>query len=144
MKYQSGRSGRVFVVKFDDGENPLEDLTELAKKENIHAGVFWIIGGLKEGRFVVGPENDELPPVPMWREIVGNNEILGIGTIFWFKDEPKVHLHGVYGREDVVKMGCLRYNPQVFFILEAIVMEILDVTVTRQLDKKSNMVLLKL
>lgn len=143
MKYQSGRNGRVFVVKFDDGENPLEELTELAKREKIHAGVFWLIGGLKEGRFVVGPEKDELPPVPMWREIVGNNEILGIGTIFLFKNEPKVHLHGVYGREDVVKMGCLRDNPRVFLILEAILMEILDVTVTRQLDEKSNMVLLK-
>lgn len=144
MKYQTGRSGRVFVVKFDDGENPLEELTELAKKEKINAAVFWIIGGLKKGRFVAGPKNNELPPIPLWREIVGNNEILGIGTIFWFKDEPKVHLHGVFGRQDIVKMGCLREDPQVFLILEAIVMEILDVTVTRQLDEKSNMVLLKI
>ncbi|MEJ5226683.1 DUF296 domain-containing protein [Thermodesulfovibrio sp.] len=144
MRYQSGRVGRVFVIKFEDGENPLEKLTELAKQEKVYSAIFWIVGGLKAGRFVVGPEGDELPPIPIWREIRGNNETLGIGTIFWFKDEPKAHLHGVYGREDLVKMGCLRENPEVFLILEAVLMEILDIKANRELDEKSKMTLLRI
>lgn len=143
MKYQVGKAGRVFVVKFEDGENPLEELIDLAKKEIIYSGIFWLLGGLKGGKFVVGPKSSELPPIPIWREIIGNNEILGIGTIFPYNDEPRIHLHGVYGREDSVKMGCLRDDPQVFLVLEAIVMELLEVEVKRELDEKSNMVLLK-
>ncbi len=143
MQYQKGQTGRVFIVKFEDKENPLQEITELAKKENIRSAIFWLIGGLKGGRFVVGPKTDELPPEPIWREISDNNEILGIGTIFWHKDEPKIHIHGVYTREDNVKMGCLREKAEVFLILEAVIMEIIDVNVTRELDERSKMVLLK-
>ncbi|GAQ93933.1 predicted DNA-binding protein with PD1-like DNA-binding motif [Thermodesulfovibrio aggregans] len=144
MRYQKGNTGRVFIAKFEDGENPLSELIEMAKKEKIFSAVFWLIGGLKNGRFVVGPESDALPPVPIWREIKGNHEIVGIGTIFWYKDEPKIHLHGVYGREDSVKMGCLRENPEVFLIVEAVIMEIIDVNVARDFDEKSKMILLNI
>jgi len=144
MKYTAGKTGRIFVAKFEDGENPLAELTDIAKKENIRSAVFWLVGGLKEGKFVVGPESDDLPPVPIWRELKGNNEIIGIGTIFWHKDEPKIHLHGVYGREDSVKMGCMRENPKVFLILEAVIMEVVDVNVKRELDEKSKMILLNI
>ncbi len=143
MQYQKGQTGRVFIVKFEDKENPLQEITELAKKENIRSAIFWLIGGLKGGRFVVGPKTDELPPEPIWREISDNNEILGIGTIFWHKDEPKIHIHGVYTREYNVKMGFLREKAEVFLILEAVIMEIIDVNVTRELDERSKMVLLK-
>lgn len=144
MKYESGRTGRVFIAKFEDGENPLKELSELAKKEEIKAAVFWLIGGLKGGRFVVGPEDETLPPKPIWREIVGNNEIVATGTIFWYGDEPRIHMHGVYGREDSVKMGCLREDSKVFLVLEAIVLEIVNVGAKRELDEKSGMVLLKI
>lgn len=144
MNYQAGKVGRIFIVRLDDGEDPLEKLTELSRKEKISSAVFWLLGGLKRGRFVVGPEDDQLPPKPLWREILGNNEVVGIGTIFLFGDEPKLHLHGVYGREGNVGMGCLRENPKVFLVLEAIVMEIVDVKAERHLDEKSGLALLKL
>ncbi len=144
MKYQVGKTARVFVAKFEDKEDPLSKLIELAKEENILSAVFWLIGGLKEGKFVVGPQTDDLPPVPIWRELKENNEIVGIGTIFWHKEEPKIHLHGVYGREDSVKMGCMRENPRVFLILEAVIMEIVNINVTREVDEKSKMILLNM
>lgn len=144
MKYEVGRTGRVFVAKFEDGENPLKEITEFAKKEEVRSAIFWLIGGLKGGRFVVGPEDDGLPPKPLWREISGNNEIVATGTIFWYGDEPKVHMHGVYGREDIVKMGCLREESKVFLVLEAIIMELIDIKAKRELDEKSKMVLLKI
>lgn len=144
MKYQSGKVGRIFVVRFEHEENPIQGLTQISKKENICSAVFWLIGGLNAGRFVVGPENDDFPPVPIWREIYGNNEILGTGTIFWYNEEPKIHLHGIYSREDTVRMGCLRDNPKVFLVLEAVIMEIIDINARREFDEKSEMVLLKL
>jgi len=144
MKYQSGNAGRIFITRFEDGEDPLKELREFARKEDIKSAIFWLIGGLKEGRFVSGPESDELPPVPIWRELHGNHEIIAIGTIFWYKDDPKIHLHGVYGREDSVKMGCMRDAPEVFLVLEAVVMEIINVKIIRDFDEKSEMILLKI
>ena len=35
MEYQTGSIGRVFVIRFDDGENFIEEFTALLKKENI-------------------------------------------------------------------------------------------------------------
>ncbi|MDI6801300.1 MAG: DNA-binding protein [Thermodesulfovibrionales bacterium] len=144
MNYQVGEVGRTIIIRFEDGDNILHGLTEIAKKEDIRAGVFYLVGGMKAGRFVVGPEKEEIPPVPVWRELKESHEILGLGTIFWQGDEPKMHLHGAYGKRDSVKMGCMRENAETFLVLEAIIMEIKGVNAVRELDPVSKMVLLKI
>jgi len=144
MRYQAGSIGRVFVARFDDGEDFLAAISGLARKENIRAGVFHLVGGAKKGRIVVGPKGDEMPPEPMWQEIEGNNEIMGIGTIFWTDSEPKAHLHMAVGRGDKVRVGCLRHDARTFLVLEAIVMEITGVEAKRELDPASGLALLKL
>lgn len=143
MNYQIGETGRIVVVRFEDGDTVLQGLGEIAKKENIRAGVFYLVGGMKSGRFVVGPEREEMPPVPVWRELNESHEIVGLGTIFWQGDEPKLHFHGAYAKRDNVKAGCMREGAQAFLVLEAIIMEIKGVTAARELDPVSGMVLLK-
>ncbi|MFA4830303.1 MAG: DUF296 domain-containing protein, partial [Thermodesulfovibrionales bacterium] len=69
MKYQTGKTGRVVVARFEDHEDVLANLVNIAKKENIRAGIFYIIGGMREGSIVVGPEKDVMPPVPVWKEL---------------------------------------------------------------------------
>lgn len=144
MKYQIGETGRVVVARFKDKDNILHGLAEISRKENIRAGIFYIIGGMRSGKFVVGPEKEELPPIPLWRELKESHEIVGLGTIFWQGDEPKVHFHGSFGKGDSVKVGCLRENAETFLVIEAIIMEIKGVNAVRELDPTSNMVLLKL
>lgn len=144
MKYQTGEAGRIVVARFEDGDDVLKGLGDIAKKENIRAGVFYLVGGLKGGRFVVGPEKEELPPIPVWRELSESHEIIGLGTIFWQGGEPKMHFHGAYGKRDAVKLGCLREKSETFLVLEAIIMEIKGVNAIRELDPVSNMALLKL
>lgn len=144
MKYQIGEPGRIAVARFEDGDDILKGLVDIAIKENIRAGVFYLVGGMKEGRFVVGPKTEQMPPVPDWREISESHEIVGIGTIFWDEKEPRVHFHGAYAKRDEVKAGCLRQNAKAFLVLEAIVMEIKGVSAQRELDPVSNMVLLKI
>lgn len=143
MKYQTGETGRIVVARFEDGDNILQGLTDIAKKEEIRAGVFYLVGGMKGGRFVVGPKTEDMPPVPVWRELSESHEIVGVGTIFWQGDEPKLHFHGAYAKHDSVKAGCMRENAETFLVLEAIVMEIKGVTAVRELDPVSGMVLLK-
>lgn len=145
MKYQTGRPGRVVVAKFDDGDDVLGGLTSIARDENIKSGVVYLVGGMKGGRFVVGPQQDGvMPPVPSWRELSESHEILAFGTIFWMGDQPKVHLHGAYGKHDSVKVGCMRENSEAFLILEAVIMELDGIDAKRELDPKVGLPLLKL
>jgi predicted DNA-binding protein with PD1-like motif len=145
MKYQVGQQGRVIVVRFEDGEAILEGLQEIAKKEEIRAAVLFVLGGIKKGRFVVGPQrDDEMPPKPLWREIDESNEVVATGTIFWQGEEPKVHMHCAFGKRDAVKMGCLRADTETFLVLEVVIMEIKGINAVRELDPASGLALLKL
>jgi uncharacterized protein len=144
MKYQVGEIGKVVVARFEDGDDILAGLKEIAKKEGIRAAVFFLVGGVTDGKIVVGPESDEPPPVPVWRSLSESHEALGTGTIFWEGEEPRIHLHGAYGKKDSVKAGCLRESAKTFLVMEAVVMEIRGVNAVRELDPLSQMVLLKL
>jgi len=144
MKYQVGEIGRVIVARFEDGEDALKNISDIATKENVKSAVFYLIGGIKQGRVVVGPEKEELPPTPVWKEIRESHEVLGIGTIFWQDDDPKIHFHGAFGKMDMVKVGCLRETSETFLVLEAVIMEIEGIDGRRELDPASGLTLLKL
>jgi len=144
MQYQIGKPGRITVVRFSDGEDVLGGLAEICRKESIRAACFNIVGGMKGGRFVVGPETEEMPPKPVWRELQDSHEAVGFGTIFWDGEQPKVHFHGAYGKRDSVKAGCMREGSEAFLVLEVVLTEILDVDIVRELDPVSNMVLMKM
>lgn len=134
----------MFVAKFADGEDLIASLMDLARKEYVRAAVIHLVGGIRRGRYVVGPERDEIPPVPVWRELDDNHELVGVGTLFWEGDQPKVHIHGAFAKGDEVRGGCLRGESEVFLVLEAIITEIRGVSAVRELDPASGMVLLKL
>ena len=144
MKYQAGSTGRIFVVRFEDRDDIIAELTNLAKKEDIRAASFYLVGGMRESGIVVGPEKDEFPPTPVWRSLGEAHEVVAFGTLFWQGDEPKVHCHGAFGRRDAVKVGCIRKDAETFLVLEAVVIEITGVTARRELDPVSGMVLLTL
>ena len=144
MKYQTGNPGRIVIVRFEDKDDVLSGLVKIARDENIRAAVFHLVGGMREGSIVVGPEKDELPPTPVWKKLGESHEVVGFGTIFWQDNEPKVHFHGAFGKKDMVKVGCLRADSETFLVLEAVITEIEGVTAQRVLDPVSGMVLLKL
>ena len=144
MKYQVGKTGRVIIARFEDREDALENIVAIAKKEDMRNAVFYIIGGIRQGKVVVGPEKEELPPKPIWRELNESHEVLGIGTIFWQGNEPKIHFHGAFGKKDTVKVGCLRETSETFLVLEAVIMEIEGIDARREFDKASGLTLLKL
>jgi predicted DNA-binding protein with PD1-like motif len=144
MKYQVGGVGRCIVARFEDGEPILDSLIDIAKKEEIKAAIVYLVGGVTEATIVVGPDKEELPPNPVWRTLTESHEAAAIGTIFWEGNEPKVHIHGSFGKRDMVKVGCVREKANAFLVLEAVILEITGVKAVRELDSKSNMVLLKL
>ncbi len=145
MKYQVGEVGRVILAHFEDGDEIISNLTGIIRKEDLKACVFYLLGGIAEGRIVVGPAQDDVrPPEPTWREIVESHETLAIGTAFWYNDEPRVHIHGTYGKFDSVRTGCLRDEAKTFLIMEAVIIELKGINAVRDLDPVIKMALLKL
>lgn len=144
MKYQVGKTGRVVVARFEDHEDILGSLTSIVKKEDIKAGILYLLGGMREGKIVVGPEKDIIPPVPVWRELGESHEVVGVGTIFYQGDEPKIHFHGAFGKKEMVKVGCLREKAETFLVLEAVIIEIEGINAVREFDPASGLTLLKL
>lgn len=144
MKYQTGKTGRVIVARFEDRDDILDSIAAIAKKENIRSAMLYLVGGIRKGRIVVGPEKEEFPPEPVWKEINESHEVVGTGTIFWQGDEPKIHFHGAFGKKEMVKVGCLRGASETFLVLEAIIIEIEGIDARRELDPVSGLTLLKL
>lgn len=144
MNYQVGQLGRVVVSRFEDKEDVMGNICSIVKKEDIRAAVFYLVGGMREARIVVGPEKEEIPPVPIWRELGESHETVGFGTVFYYNGEPMVHFHGAFGKRDSVKVGCLREKSETFLVLEAVILEIKGVNAVREYDPVSGLTLLKL
>jgi len=144
MQYQVGKIGRVVVARFEDKEDVIGNLTGIVKKEGITAAVFYLVGGMREGKIVVGPEKDELPPTPVWRTLGESHEVVGFGTIFHQNNEPKIHLHAAFGKKDSVKVGCLRENSTTFLVLEAVIMELSGINAVREFDPSVGLSILTL
>jgi predicted DNA-binding protein with PD1-like motif len=144
MEYRTGQPGRIIVARFNDGDDVLGWLETIARRENLRAACFSMVGGIRKGGYVVGPETEAMPPVPVWRELTESHEATGFGTIFWHGDQPRVHFHGAYAKHDRVRSGCLRRDSETFLVLEVVITEILGVAATRELDPESGMVLLRL
>lgn len=138
MKCTQGKIGRVFVVRFENGEDILSGLCGLVKENKIKSGIIHLIGALEKAEIVVGPEKVEIPPAPVWKKFDDGREILGFGTIFWKGDEPKIHIHSCTGREDKVNIGCVRKNAKVYLVVEAIIIEI-EAPVKRKYDEKTGL-----
>ena len=144
MKYTVGHVGRTFVMKLDDGEDVLGCLTSLAEKEKIQSALFFVIGNLKKGSLVSGAQTEKPPVVPIWQHFTTNHETLAIGTVFQMDGQPKIHLHATLVHEKDLLAGCLREKSEVFLIAEIIVLELLDVSASREKDEKTGFALLQI
>lgn len=145
MKYQEGKIGRSFILKFEHGDNLLEDLNIFTQKEELEHAVIYLLGALKKADLVVGPEKCELPPVGINYSFVDGREILAIGTLI--PDEsnnPMWHIHSSVGRDSDSITACLRGNTEVFLIVEAIVFELLNLNAKRKFDSQLGLKVLDL
>jgi len=135
LKVSEARVGRVFIVKFEHGEDLLDGLKKLAKEKNIQSASFQVFGALSEAAIVVGPEEDTVPPNPMWRTVDSACEIVGIGSILESDDGPSVHMHSSFSGKDSVQLGCVRKKSKVYLVVEAIVQELITIGVSRRYDE---------
>jgi predicted DNA-binding protein with PD1-like motif len=143
MKYTSAKIKRVFIIKFDNNDDLLEEIYKVCRKEKIKSGIIFLIGALRNCKIVTGPKKSVIPPIPNFNFVKDSNEIIGIGTLFSLKNEPKIHLHLSFGRGKKTLTGCLRTKSNVFLVAEGVLFE-LDTKVVREYDRKSQLNLIKI
>ncbi|MGI6513799.1 MAG: DUF296 domain-containing protein [Syntrophomonadaceae bacterium] len=140
MKYSQGQLGRVLVAKIEHGDDLLKELSQLAVKEGMTAAVLFLIGALKKASLVAGPQEDVIPPSPVWNSFDDAHEMIGIGTLFVdHNQEPVIHLHASAGRADDCRTGCIRGDAEAYLVVEVIILEILDSGARRKLDAITGM-----
>lgn len=144
MKYRQGSFGRVFVLKFEDRDDIINEMKKLAAKEKIRVGTIMLLGGMRSAGIVSGPKEAVIPPDPLWLNFNDGREVLGIGTLFWKDEEPIIHIHGAFGREKESFTGCIRKDSSVYLVIEAVITEILGVEAHKAVDEKTGLVMLKL
>ena len=131
MDYRKGTIGRVFTVRFDEGDLFLEGLLKIISEEKITSCWFHVLGGLREADVVTGPREPVMPPEPVWSEVRGARETMGTGSIFWDGDEPKIHLHAALGHHGDTLTACVRKGTKVYLVLEVVIFEIDGINASR-------------
>ncbi len=144
MDYRQGTYGRVFILKFDDKDDLLKEIKQLAGKEKIRAGTIMLLGGMRSCGVVSGPREPVIPPEPVWFNFNDGREVLGFGTLFWQENEPIIHLHGAIGRGSETVTGCIRKDSRVYLVVEAVITEILGIEARKATDANSGLVMLQL
>lgn len=132
MDYRSGKIGRVFAIRFDDGDDFLQELLKVVTKEDIFAGWFTMIGGLRQAEVVTGPQEPTMPPDPVWASVDGAREVVGLGSVFRDETgEPRIHLHAALGHHGQTMTACVRKGTKTYLILEVYLTEITDLQAAR-------------
>jgi hypothetical protein len=144
VKYTQGIIGRVFLVKFENNDILIPDLSALARKEKIKAATLIFIGALRKGDLVTGPKKPVIPPEPNKLVFKDGWEVMGIGTLFTNSKGPQIHIHASMGKKNKVLTGCVRGNSKVFLVIEAVILELKGVKAQKDIDPKTGLNLLKI
>jgi predicted DNA-binding protein with PD1-like motif len=137
MEYAQGRPGRIFVLRFDDGEDVLSGLKCFIADHEIACGIIHLLGAMRDASLVTGPKEPVIPPDPNFETIRDGWELLALGTVYPSAEGPSLHIHAAAGRGRDALTGCLRNKAGVFMVVEAVIFECLDLQVERRLDPAS-------
>lgn len=124
MDYRTGSIGRVLTIRFDNDEDFLEGLKELAVKESIKCAWFQILGAVKQADVVIGPKEPVMPPDPVWSKVDEPREAIGTGSVYMDGEAPIIHLHAALGNHGETLTACVRKETRVYLILEVILFEL--------------------
>jgi predicted DNA-binding protein with PD1-like motif len=145
MKHSEARTGRVFIIRLEDGEVLHDCIERFAAENGVSAATVVAVGGADTGsRIVVGPEQGRaFPIVPMEHELSGVHELAGVGTVFPDDTgQPVLHMHAAMGRKDEASAGCVRAGVKTWHVLEVVLTEIVDSSARRLPDAATGFKLL--
>jgi predicted DNA-binding protein with PD1-like motif len=144
MEYAVGKTGRVVAARLFEGEDLYESIEQIATKEQIKCAAVLITGGFRRADVVVGPKCEKPKIEPQHMNFDGPGEVLGVGTIYWDDQAPRLHLHSAIGKGGKNLVGCPRGGAKTFLILEVTIIEITGIDAARKLDPETGWNLLRL
>lgn len=143
MKYSKVSTGRIYLARFDHGDDLIHQIETLAVREKISLGTITLLGAIEKGEMVTGPKKNRLPASPNWRSFDGAWEVFGQGLIISQKGAaPKIHLHCSLGKKERTLTGCLRKTARVFVTVEAVITELTGVAPKRSKNPETGQNLL--
>ncbi len=145
MKATQGSTGRVFILRLEDGDVVPSCIERFAEDKHVDTALVFLIGGMGSGEIVVGPRNShEMPPLPMLLPVDGAHEVVAVGLLALGEGKkPVLHIHGSLGRSGQTMTGCLRPGIRTWLVGEAVLYEITGVDIARRHDHKSGFTLLE-
>ena len=146
MKYSEAKQGRVFIIRLEHGDIIHECIEKFAEEKDVKAAFLTIVGGMDKGsRLIVGPEDDTAREIiPKEHLVTRMHEITGSGTLFpGSNGKPHLHMHIAGGRETSTLVGCIRNGVKTWYLLEIIMIELLDTNACRKVDKETGFELLQ-
>ncbi len=145
MKAAEGHTGRIFVIRLEDGDTVPRCIEQFAAEKGISLAQVMLLGGIGSGQVVVGPRrSDERPPEPVLLPLDGAHEVAGVGILAPGPDgKPNLHIHAALGRSGQTITGCLRPGVKTWLVGEAILIEITGATAARIKDAQSGFALME-
>ncbi len=137
MKFTETKSGRIFVIRLEDGEIVQEQIEKFASEKNISSAKVQLIGGVDKGsRLIVGPKRGRSATIePILYILDEMHEAVGSGTIFLNERKiPKLHCHLVCGRNEKTICGEIREGVKVWHVMEVVITELTDCNAFRRRD----------
>ncbi|MHC4250891.1 MAG: PPC domain-containing DNA-binding protein, partial [Planctomycetota bacterium] len=94
MKASEGRTGRVFILRLEDGDEVPSCIESFAADEGIRLASVTLIGGIGSGEVVVGPRDSDSRPIePVKHPLENPHEVLGVGLLAPGPDgKPMLHI----------------------------------------------------
>ena len=127
MKFSEAKTGRVFVIRLEDGDVLHEEIEHFAAEKGVRAATLTAVGGVDAGsRLIVGPKEGRAETiVPMEHVLDDVYEATGTGTLFPDEEgHPILHMHLACGRAEKTVTGCVRRGVKVWHVLEIILTEL--------------------
>ncbi|MEE9274211.1 MAG: DUF296 domain-containing protein [bacterium] len=87
MEIEEKKLGRVFGIKFSQGENFLAGLSEFAREREIKEASLFVFGAMNEGRMITGFRSAEGYDVSR-RSLGSKREFVAYGTLTWPEEKP--------------------------------------------------------
>jgi predicted DNA-binding protein with PD1-like motif len=138
MKSVEARAGKIIFARLFEDEDVLEASTQTVEKSKIKAGVFTLIGTLKEAKLGFFHRGQY--------EIIEMTEPLEIvscmGNISTKEGKPHIHAHiAVSNQKGAVFGGHVSHGCLVAATAELVLVEAVDVELQRKLDEKTQLYL---
>ena len=139
MRFKQGSIGRVFLLRFDEGEDALAGLKKFAASKKIRAAWLQVLGATRSTELVSPNKPNHTTLQLPYSDLM---EVVAIGNIFWKKtgrkEEPVIHLHAALGkRGNSTRTGCVREKLETYAFLEVLVLELKGLGIGRIQDSST-------